>query len=293
MRDELGAGVKADGTGLRDILGCLEHDEPRRLHSGLFALPAPEFDGPEGVREERSPVDRQKRAALDADVPGIPKALDQPPDVREVVFLTERLLHEHFVHGVLPSSVPALVRPAQCEGKVGVPRREHLLERTLEHALPAEPVVVIKKPRDPMLPGQSRLEVPGLGDPQIVEPELTRKVRLPVPGVQRIASRDDVPLRESIAVPGVVLGDLVELRQIEGQYLRPQFGAIVLLGRAFRHSLGPPSSSSREACHGRAAAIPTPSSSSWPRGTSRQRRRAPRSTPLYCVRDRTHALRVP
>ena len=71
-----------------------------------------------------------------------------------------------------------------------------------------------------MLTGEPRLEIAGLGDPQVVEAELPGQIRLPVPRVQGMALGHDVPLREATTMPGVVLGDVVELGQVEGEDVR-------------------------------------------------------------------------
>ncbi len=200
-------GVEAEHGRVVQRLPRLEHDEPWGLHSRLVALATPQLNGAIRIREKMGTVDGQQRPAVDTDVPGVLEAFDQPSDVRDVILFAEHLLQNHLVERALPPAVPALVGPAQRERQVGLAGIEHLLERPIQHASSAEPVVVVQESRDPVVPSQSRLEVPGLRDPQVIEPELSRQVRLTMPRVEGLAAGHDAPLGEPGAVPRIILRD--------------------------------------------------------------------------------------
>ena len=63
-----------------------------------------------------------------------------------------------------------------------------------------------------------RLAVTNLGDSKVIEAELTGKFRLSMAREQRLAAGDDGPLGEPFAVPSVVLGHLMKLRQVKGEH---------------------------------------------------------------------------
>ena len=86
----------------------------------------------------------------------------------------------------------------------------------------------------PWARGQLGLGLAHLGDPQVVVAELAGDVGLVVAGEERPGPGDVGPLGEPGAPPLVVLGDGVELGEVEGQGLRlvapgspdPPFGAM-------------------------------------------------------------------
>ena len=196
-----------------------ELDEPWALHPRPLTFGPPQLNGSLGVGQILGSVDREEWSSLDPDVARILEALDQPADVLRIVFLAVHLLEEQLVGGALPPPVPALVGPAEREGKIRVTERAHLIEGPTQHPPSTEPVVVVEEARDPVLASEQRLSVPGLGHLEVIEPELARKVGLPVAGVQGFAAGDDAPLGETGTVPGIVLRHLVELRKIERQHV--------------------------------------------------------------------------
>ena len=237
MWHELGAGVEAQRGRVIQFVPGFEHDEPRRLHTRLVALASPQLDGSTRIREKVRPVDREQRSPLDANVPRVLEALDQPADVRDVVLFAE------VCSRIISSSVPChllyqlSLAQHSANGKSGLAGLEHLLEGSTQHSAAAEPVVVVQETRDPVLPCELRLEVPGLGDPQVVEAEFSRQVRLSMPRVEGFALGHDTPLGETAAVPRVVLRDVVELRKIEGKDLRGLFGTPALSDQSRLNSL--------------------------------------------------------
>ena len=81
---------------------------------------------------------------------------------------------------------------------------------------PVEPVVVEAEAVDAVVPRELGLAVEHLGVAEVVEPKLRRELRLVVP-LELGPRRYDVrPLREPLAPPEIVLGDRVELGQVEG-----------------------------------------------------------------------------
>src|SRR5204863_6098762 len=97
---------------------------------------------------------------------------------------------------------------------------EQIENRRLEEERAVEPVVVVAEAMDPVRARQSRLVVAGLPAPQVVEAQIGGKMRLMVARKDRSATHHVGPLRETRAPPPIVLGDRMELRQIERE--RPQ-----------------------------------------------------------------------
>ena len=77
-----------------------------------------------------------------------------------------------------PDRRPVLVRPSQTELEPRLPALQHFVERSLEQAPAGEPVVPVAERRDAMPLGERGLRVAGLGQPQVVEAELARQLRL-------------------------------------------------------------------------------------------------------------------
>ena len=151
MRKEFRACVKAPSGGIRQLLLCFEHHEPGRGHAGPLAFRTPDLDSSARIWKVMSPVDRKQWPAFYPYIARVLKTLDQPPNVCDVVFLAEDLLHEHFVNGTLPSAIPALVRPAESKRKIWLPRAHNFIERTPEHSSTAEPIVVIEETTEAVL----------------------------------------------------------------------------------------------------------------------------------------------
>ena len=149
----------------------------------------------------------------------------------------------------VPAPGPVLVGPAQAEREVEVRVGQQLIERLAQQPSAAEPVVVIAEPVQPVEPGQLDLPALHVGQPEVVEPELAGQMRLIVAGELRLAAGDVGPLGESLSPPLVVLGDRVELRQVERDRLDSCFnwtrstqrdivGRLFIIGRLGRRLLG-------------------------------------------------------
>ena len=188
--------------------------------SGLACLSLPDLDGPRGVRQLAALVDEEERLAVDADRPLVEEGREEPGDVPTVVLLAVGLRLEDVVLLAVPAPRPRLVRPAEAEGEVGPAAREHLLERALEQLLSREPVVVVTEAGDSVGACQLGLRLARLGEPEVVEAEARRQARLVVAVEEGPRVRDVAPLREAFAPPDVVLGNRVELGEVEGDQLQ-------------------------------------------------------------------------
>ena len=75
----------------------------------------------------------------------------------------------------------------------------------------------VAKTLDPVFGGEARLPFANLGDPEVVETEVRGQMRLVMAGEERPRPDDIRPFGEPLPPPFVVLGDGVELGQVEGQ----------------------------------------------------------------------------
>ena len=98
--------------------------------------------------------------------------------MREVVLLTVGLLEQNVSLPSVPITTPGFVGPAQTERKGRLAALAYLVERTLQQPPSVKPIVVIAERRDAMLEGKRGLGRSNLRQPQIVEAEVRRKVRL-------------------------------------------------------------------------------------------------------------------
>ena len=215
-RHEADAGVEAEGLGATG--GRAPALDPAQVEVGEaqpLRLGPPQVGGPLRVGQALCPVDEHQWPAVDLDVAVVGERGGQPPDVGQVVGVAELLGHQHPAGLGVPVAGPLLVGPAQGEGEVRGARGQDLVERSLEQALPVEPVVVVDEAGDPVLGGQIGLGLSDLGDPQIVIAQVGRHVGLVVPGEQGLGLRDVGPLGEARSPPLVVLRNGVELGKVE------------------------------------------------------------------------------
>ncbi len=125
------------------------------------------------------------------------------------------LAHQHFVVAPVPAPRPVLVGPADAERKIGFAAREHFGEGSLEQLPAAEPVIVVAERVDAVRTREHRLRLAYAGIREIVIAELTGHVGLPVSVEIRTRLADVGPFGEPFSPPFVVLGNAVELRQVE------------------------------------------------------------------------------
>ena len=228
-------GIQAEGLGTAGRRSPALH--PAEVEVGEpepLGLGAPDLRRPPRVGELPGPVDQHEGPAVDLDVAVVGECGGQPPDMGQVVRVAELLAHEDLARLGVPVPGPLLVGPAEGDGEVRRSRGQDLVDRPLEEALPVEPVVVVDEPGDAVGGGQRGLGLADLGDAQVVIPELTGDMGLVVAGEERPRFGDVGPLGEAGAPPFVVLGNGMELGEIEGEGARlvppgspdPPFGAI-------------------------------------------------------------------
>src|SRR4051794_18608750 len=105
------------------------------------------------------------------------------------------LLREEYLTGAaIPSPCPWLVRPADQEGKIGLPRADDFRERALQQPLSTEPVVVVAERVDPVGTSQLCLCLAHVAVSQVVVPQFTRAKRLAMAAKLRCGGRDAIPL---------------------------------------------------------------------------------------------------
>src|SRR5262245_22964955 len=117
------------------------------------------------------------------------------------------LLLEHIALEAVPATRPGLVGPAQRKREVRLPRREHLLEGTLQEARAPEPGGVPAEPMDAVGPGQLGLGRADVRIPEVVIAELAGDAWLLMPREHRLRTAHVVPVGEPLTPPLVVLGD--------------------------------------------------------------------------------------
>ena len=176
----------------------------------------------------------------------------------------------------VPTPSPVLVRPDHAEGDVDLRVCQHPLERGLHQEFAREPIEVIGEPRDAVVPGHGGLLAHDLRQSQIVIAQVDRTMGLVVARPERARCSDIGPFGESHAPPSVVLGEWMELRQVErdgahdgvgkrrvlpvldeafldrrvgnNRYIRPILRASERRGHAFHRRIGRPAGFARKVC---------------------------------------------
>ena len=204
--------MRVDALVHRERLDPTEERLTHALADGLFT---PDRCRPHAVWEVPSTIDQKQRPAFDPDVPRVAERTAEPADVHQVVLDRVALIHQHVAFEPVPGARPVLVGPAQAEWQVGLTRRQDLVKGPLQEAAAREPVMIVAKPGDPVFPSEVSLGPPGIGEPEVVKPQVGRQVGLLVTLELRTSPGYIGPLGESRAPPLLILGDRMELRQIE------------------------------------------------------------------------------
>ena len=181
----------------------------------------PPRDRRSGVVDMPDAVEDEQRPPVDGDVTGIAeRGTDVVVEPVGPVFAVA-LSDEHLGVLAIPPSRPVLVPPADRKGEVDRRVFEEVAQRRVEERSSVEPVVVHHEPVDAVLGRQRGLGAHHVGIRQVIASEFAGLDRLQVILVERSGTIDVHPVGEPRPPPDVVLGDLVELRQIEGEHLRP------------------------------------------------------------------------
>src|SRR4030095_9489479 len=144
---------------------------------------------------------------------------DQASNEIQIISGQVLLCNEKVAIRSIPTPGPILIRPAKAEwhGAFGI--LQHVIEGTIQNASAREPIVVIAKPIDAILPGQGDLFVTYFAQSKVVEPQVRRQMRLVVALKQRLCLRDIRPLRESLSPPSIVFCGWVKLGQAKARHL--------------------------------------------------------------------------
>ena len=130
---------------------------------------------------------------------------DKPPGVCGVVVNSPiRLFPKYLFLFAAPPPLPGFVRPRKTKRKIWPAGCKHVVERTLEQPLSAEPVVPAAEAADTVASRQGRLRLPRLRNAQIVETEVGRNMRLVMAVEQRLSLRHVRPFSEAFSPPAVV-----------------------------------------------------------------------------------------
>ena len=172
-----------------------------------------------GVGQQARPVDQQQRLAADSDVVGVTQIFRYVLDKKQVVGGRVLLFDDRTAVSSIPVSRPILIRPAQAERKIDIRVFCELGDRVFQQGAPGEPVEIETEGRNIIQLGQFNLLLLDGRHPQIVVAELAWPVWLIVANELRQGSGDVRPIGEAPPPGGVVLGNGMVLRKIEGDQL--------------------------------------------------------------------------
>ena len=175
----------------------------------------PAGDGFGRVRNESGPVQNEQRPATGPDVPGI---LEMPAEIGEKrlrVRVRIILLEDDLAVVSIPAARPVFVCPHDGKWKIQFRTGKKRLDRFLQDAFAAEPIIIKAEPVQARL--LCHLDLPGhdVRLTKIVITELFGQPRLIVAGEPGHGARDIAPFGESRAPGFVVFGNGMKLRQIE------------------------------------------------------------------------------
>ena len=210
-------GIKADPRRIpASVPAGLHCHEIETRQAGPLGLPPPAVGGAGRVGQLIGPIDDEHGPAVDPDRPGIAKRFQQPADVGEVVVRGIALRLEQISIGAVPTPRPGLVGPAEAEGEVGLTAGQNFGEGAFQKSLALKPVVVVAESMDAVFTSEVGLCLSRFGRPQVVEAEIGRQLGLIVTMKEGLGFADVPPFGEPAAPPGIVLGNRMKLRQMEG-----------------------------------------------------------------------------
>jgi hypothetical protein len=189
VRLELDGRVESHGSRVFSFVGeALDPAEEKFSDPGFGGGASPQVGGPYRIRQMRSAIHEEYRFAVDSQVTRIPERREEPVDVREVVFFGVRLLDEDLAAPAVPVPTPVLVRPAEAEFHVGLALHEHVIDRPSQKPATPEPVVVVAEGVYSVGLRELGLRVARRRQPQVVEAEVRREMRLLVTREDRFRS---------------------------------------------------------------------------------------------------------
>ena len=124
--------------------------------------------------------------------------------------IDHRILVPHFLF-------PGLIRPAEAEREIRLAGLENFPERAVQfpHTVP-EPVVIIAEAFYAIFSGKVCLRFPRFRKTQIVITEFSRDMGEIMPGIAFFRFPEIGPLGKTCAIPEIVAGSRIILRQIKG-----------------------------------------------------------------------------
>ena len=123
-----------------------------------------------------------------------------------------------------------MIGPCDAERELGFTTGNYLGERSLKQLATAKPIVPVDESGYSVGSREISLMGTHFWHPKVVKPEIRWQMRLWMATKQRFGSSDVGPLGEPGTPPFVILGNRVELRQVERKNLDggvPPFGPIV------------------------------------------------------------------
>ncbi len=166
---------RVDALVHRDRLDPTEEQLTHALADGLFT---PDRCRPHAVWKVPSTIDQKQRPAFDPDVPRVAERTAESADVHRVVLDLVALIHQHVAFEPVLGARPVLVGPTQAEWEVGLALGQDLVEGPLQEATAREPLMIVAKPGDTVFTSEVGLGPPGIGESEVVKPQVGRQVGL-------------------------------------------------------------------------------------------------------------------
>ena len=204
-----------------EVPGMVDREDVEAAESVVLRALLPSFDRRSSVFNVSDAVEDEQGTPLDGDVTGVAERWEDVLVEPVGPALAVALGDENLGVEAVPASRPVLIGPAQREREVDRRIVQQVAQRRVKELPPVEPVVVHDKSVDAVFPGQRRLAAHNLGIRQVVPTELARLRRLRMSLVDGPGALGVEPIGKPASPPGVVLRDLMELRKIEGEHLRP------------------------------------------------------------------------